>query len=861
MDSACITDNSTKKSFNFGNLIQRARHWLPAQGPIKEFVHHNTLHAFQHLRFQDASRAAARLYGTRSFMPGEFYLKSYRSGDITETALCRTLERAFPDSSTREKARQRMLSEPIQFQNPRGAAQAGLRALWNPLLKKVSLDRLAHPPLFRMIGGYLDQGLSIWRMPGADRLGFFEAVANLNRSSLLPLYPYSSSSAKELFELSAPEAANRALQRLVGDKDLYETYLLESLLAQPGWAGLVSQCEMNPASLLSPRSITLEEYAAVTLVTEMACLEQALKKDFKPLSALDRFAPLKPDLVPEETEEERLLQVWQEAFEWSYYEPLLGGIADMASRTPTASAAAPAWAFFCIDDRECSFRRHIEEVDPKIRTYATAGFFGLDFMYRGAKDAVAAKHCPVPLTPRHVVIEELIEPKISGVSWWSRRQHIEHEANTFFRGWILSYALGLGSMLRLAASVFRPSLAPVLVPPLSTIHPKGRMKLTRSDEVEGPVGSNDFQMGYTFSELADRVQSVLQSVGVDEKWPGLVVFFGHGSSSVNNPYFAAYNCGACSGRSGSPNARAFAQAANIPQVRDILRSRGIHIPDQTWFVGGLHDTSLDQVTYFDVEQVPPRLQSEMNKLQGSIRAALSANAAERCRRFEILSDKMTPEDALRAVRLRAVSLFEPRPEYNHATNATCIIGRRSMTENLFLDRRAFLNSYDPTKDPQGDILAGILSAAVPVCAGINLEYYFSRLDPNTYGAGSKLPQNVTGLIGVINGVEGDLRTGLPTQMTEIHDPVRLLVVVEQSAETALKAIRQNVGIFEWVANEWVFYACVDPQSAEVSLYQDGQMLRVNGLKAPLNVWKTSHEAHGASRGNLPVGWIRERPSC
>src|SRR6185437_14029229 len=126
---------------------------------------------------------------------------------------------------------------------------------------------------------------------------------------------------------------------------------------------------------------------------------------------------------------------------------------------------------------------------------------------------------------------------------------------------------------------------------------------------------------------------VLQSVGASERWPKLVVFFGHGSSSVNNPYFAAYNCGACSGRPGSPNARAFAHAANLPQIRKILRERGIDIPGGTWFLGALHDTSLDEVTYYDTEEVPEGLRGLLKSFRETMSRALAANASERCRRF------------------------------------------------------------------------------------------------------------------------------------------------------------------------------------------------------------------------------------
>src|SRR5204862_3036674 len=109
-------------------------------------------------------------------------------------------------------------------------------------------------------------------------------------------------------------------------------------------------------------------------------------------------------------------------------------------------------------------------------------------------------------------------------------------------------------------------------------------------------------------------------------------------------------------------------------------------------------------------------------------------------------------------------------------------------------------------DHDDAILARIMAAVVPVVAGISLEYYFSYVDPAGYGSGTKLPHNVTSLLGVMDGAQSDLRTGLPWQMVEIHEPTRLAMVVEGSRDGLRRVVEASPIIDRLVRNCWIWLA-------------------------------------------------------
>ena len=968
--------------------IEHAAHYLPAQGPITVFIHHNTLHAFEDHPFDEGVQQGARLFGCQAYLPEHVYRDMLRSGRVRpadiEAALLDDLgERAdalLGFMGTRFRFRQAMLHYPLQTAPPaellwfiaetdalarfrldapeearrrfihetrhwvlrdhRNGGQRhfsgaqreqslhevlvelidqfgrksidrwsdstwerfALASLWRICEQGVSdvelptcnlplpvrhrdrllaatgrdIDELVNEVLIRFCSAFLDQGLAHWPLPERER-GLWVAFAALYRQ--VPAVPaqWLEGLAAELQRLaqacqSPLEIIHESLRLLGVELDDWEQYLIATLLALRGWAGMIQQVEIRGDSVAhSIPAGSLVEYLAVRLLLERLAIAHVAREELGfrgPLTELNSILerPLgqqpKPDvdrrafqvfqlaqvlgwlppalaqLMPQEwtmlvQEIEafsamRRRKVLHAAFERRYRHQTLDAIS-IHARPPAPVATKPRFQIICcLDEREESFRRHLEEICQEAETFGAAGFYSVPMYYRGVADAHFVPLCPIVVRPRHWVVESIDQHQGRMGTQRARARralgmatHGMHLGSRSVAGGAVLAGMGALAAVPLVARVLFPRLTAQIRrwlerwvrPPVDT-----HLDLERSENQPAPQAGH---LGFTVDEMTDMAERLLIDLGVGSRLAPLVLILGHGSQSLNNPHNSAYNCGACGGSSGGPNARAMAQMLNDPRVRQSLARRHLSIPEGVWFVGGWHNTCNDAVAYFDADHVPPSLTEEFERLRQIIDATCDWNAHERCRRFLSAPLTMTPAQARRHVEARSEDLAQTRPECGHATNAICVIGRRHRTRGLFLDRRAFLVSYDPTQDEDERVLTRLLGAALPVCGGINLEYYFSYVDNVGFGCGTKLPHNITSLLGVMDGAASDLRTGLPWQMVEIHEPVRLLFIIETTAEAMLRIMERNPEMGKLCTNGWVQLATLSPNSSQVHLLRGG----------------------------------------
>jgi uncharacterized protein len=796
--------------------LSECRPKLPIQNPLWAFIHNNILLNLEERPFQEVVREAAALYRARPYETEAFYRSEFQRGRIRRESLDAVLAQALPGSGPDRV--ERFLAEPSLGNTvapvPLLRAAPRLDAAYH-----ATYDRLLQDFVVPLIASFLDQGMAAWANPFSEGAlwGYFQASVHAAPGwgfdwagplkSRLEAYERAGRPVDGIIEAEVREAAPEGQEA---------AYCLETLFALKGWSGMVMRLEAEPAlaPVEAPRA-SLKDWLAVMLVSTHALDAWVMERH----GTRRAEVMARPAVAPETLHLGRL-HLWQEAYERSFAGDFLAHVEKgLHPDTPGAGRDAPRFqALMCMDDREESMRRALESKECGIETWGYVGFFNVDMRFEAVGASRATRQCPPVVEPSRTIkevpldgeAERLARARSAGRAGGRAQLFSFYHSRTLIRGFFVSLALGLLSFLPLVMKVLMPSRMTRLrraVQRKAFPHPRTGLAL-------------DAEGGYSLEEQANIIEGALRTIGLTRQFAPLVAVVAHGSTNTNNPFRQAYGCGACSGNPGEPNARAFTLMANRPEVRERLAARGLDIPATTLFVACYHDTSLDAVEVLDRDRLPAGRLAEVAELEARMGRACRMNAVERCQRFG-QGPKAGAEAAAQHVLDRGHDLSQPRPEYGHNRVAACIVGRRELTARTFLDRRSFLVSYDPTQDQGGANMRSAILGTVPVAVNIAMDYYFSRVDNEGFGAGSKLPLNVVSLLGVLTGSKSDLRIGLARQMVELHEPMRILVAVEATGKDLRNLIETHPRMRRMVRGEWMRLVRIDPSTRAIELW-DGQ---------------------------------------
>ncbi len=776
--------------------IDEASQIVGTTWPLYSFVTSNPLAGFEKNHFSEAVSQAEKLFGARSFPEVSIYRQAWKRNEIEENELTRLLkENGFSET-------------PLQSLIKMEAETPICKRNHNP-----DLDRIVS----KWLAAFMDEGLAEWEMPNKNE-GFYKAWRKLAKYD-------TEIKVKNTNEIS--EIASEALLVLL--KSYSEEKFVEifkyHLAALPGWMGYIKHRNDTNTAWQKEYPINMLDYLAVRLFIAHNLNIDFLPKDFT---------------AEKNTEVASLRHLWLKAWEQSWQKKLANTLEknNIALNSKAKKTQIPDAQFaLCIDTRSELMRRHIENAG-NYETFGYAGFFGIAMDYKNENDSIVRKSCPPILGSAYIVSEIPQKDKSAKAEKFAKRNTLKNFSEYFLRRMknMLPSAFGYveGSGIFYGFSLIGRTFLP------GYSYRRNNRNSTDYEEIYEPkinTCNNEIHLHTESIPLAEKVAIVKGAFDLTgwRTFAPIVLFVGHGSHTANNPFGSSLDCGACAASPGRHNARMLAKLANLKEVREVLRKNySFEIPENTTFIGAEHNTTTDEIVIFDSET--PKTHSEaLRNLKVNLAKAQKTATAER------LGER---DKSVSRAHSKANGWSETRPEWGLAKNASFIIAPRELTKNLNLDGRCFLHSYDWKLDSEGTALEGIMQGPMVVTQWINNHYYFSTVDNDTFGGGSKISHNITGKFGVVQGNGGDLKMGLPLESVKLsdtemyHQPLRLSVIIKAPMERVEKILYNNDNLRNLLDNEWIYLMVMDANDNNcIKKYNRGMKWTnsSNSLKTNVNI--------------------------
>ena len=653
--------------------------------PLKHFVAVNPYLGLVDRPFIEVAGIMAEAAGARTLMPAAFYLEATRTGRIADADIAAALAAAGRPAGEGDVAevKRRAAAEDDTLPPPLPTFADVVSEVTGSDVAALVVDRVS-----AFAAGHFDEGQALWPMPGRELSPFasWRLFAAMDRTAgargirgvpdfvngLSPCAGNALTAAIDVLGIPA-EALPRYFHRLV--------------MTVGGWAAY-ARYRVWETELRGGSDDTLFELLVIRAAWD-AALARAFAGNAEVAAAwqgaLARLAEPRPALAfptPAAT-------TLHAAYEIAFQRTLVAGIGSSAAAAP--AARPDVQAAFCIDVRSEIFRRALEATSDRVETLGFAGFFGVPLEVVPFGEQHGGAHCPVLFTPAIVVPERcegdgcdeaqakaaLATHRGTKKAWtWFKNAAVSSFAFVETVG--LAYAAKLAGDALGGAPRKREGIDPAVA--------KGIAPSMAPGEIAGRA------TGIEPNQRVEIAAAVLTAMSLTKGFGRIVLLAGHGSTTTNNPHATGLDCGACGGHTGEANARVTAAILNDPHVRRGLAARGLPVPEDTFFLAGLHDTTTDEVHLLGTDAVPPTHAGDLERLKAWLR---EAGAKARRERAKLLGLSPAADDLDEAVLGRSQDWSQVRPEWGLAGCAAFVAAPRRVAPGACRSRAApFFHTYD-----------------------------------------------------------------------------------------------------------------------------------------------------------------------